>query len=212
MTRLLIVRHGESLYNLEKRYTGQTDVPLTEKGRVQAELTAKYVLQNYSVDVVYSSDLCRAIDTAKPVAEPLGLEIKTDPRLREMYAGKWQGILFSEVRELFKEDYDLYKSDKNKGRTTGGESMLDVRDRAYAAIKDIAEENPGKTVFVATHNGTLMAIQSPILNIDINDVQSTSNNSVTELIYEGGSFKIVKFDYTEHLGDLVTSFKSKTHN
>ena len=90
--------------------------------------------------------------------------------------------------------------------------MLDVRDRAYAAIKDIAEENPGKTVFVATHNGPLMALQSPICEIDINDVKSTSNNSVTELIYENGKFSIVKFDYTEHLGDLVTSFKSTSHN
>ena len=212
MTRLILVRHGESLYNLEKRYTGQTDVPLTEKGRKQATLTAKYVLENYHIDAVYSSDLCRAVDTAKPVAEPLGLEIKTDARLREIYAGKWQGILFAEVREHFKEDYDLYKSDKNKGRTTGGESALEVRDRVYAAILDIAEKNPDKTVFIATHNGPLMAIQSPILNIDINEVKSTSNNSVTEVVYNNGSFEIVKFDYTEHLGDLVTSFKNKSHN
>ena len=90
--------------------------------------------------------------------------------------------------------------------------MLDVRDRVYAAIKDIVAENDGKTVFVATHNGALMAMQAPICNIDINDVKSTSNNSVTELIYEDGSFRIVKFDYTEHLGGLVTSFKSKSHN
>ena len=212
MTKLIIVRHGESLYNLERRYTGQTDVPLTEKGRTQAALTAKYVLENYKIDSVYASDLVRAIDTARPVAEPLGLFIKTDPRLREIYAGKWQGVLFAEVCILFKEDYELYKADKNKGRTTGGESMLDVRDRVYAALTDIAKENSDKTVFIATHNGPLMAMQSPICNVDINDVQSTSNNSVTELLYKNGSFEVVKFNYTEHLGDLITSFKNKSHN
>lgn len=141
MTRLIIVRHGESLYNLERRYTGQTDVPLTEKGITQAKITAEYVLKNYKIDTVYSSDLSRAVDTARPVAEPLGHTIKTDPRLREIFAGRWQGLLFSEVKEVYKEEYELYQRDKNVGRTLDGESMIDVRDRAYAAIKDIAEKN-----------------------------------------------------------------------
>ena len=200
MTRLIIVRHGESLYNLERRYTGQTDVPLTEKGITQAKITAEYVLKNYKIDTVYSSDLSRAVDTTRPVAEPLGHTIKTDPRLREIFAGRWQGLLFSEVKEVYKEEYELYQRDKNVGRTLDGESMIDVRDRAYAAIKDIAEKNDGKTVFIATHNGPLMAIQSPIYNIDINDVKDTSNNSVTELVYKDGSFEVIKFNYTEHLG------------
>ena len=90
--------------------------------------------------------------------------------------------------------------------------MLDVRDRVFAAITDIAEENPDMTVFIATHNGPLVAMQAPILNIDINDAQGTSNNSVTELHYENGKFEIVRFNYVEHLGDLVTSFKKKEHN
>ena len=87
MTKLILIRHGERVFNLKARYTGQTDVPLTEKGIEQAKITAEYILKNYKIDAVYSSDLARAIDTARPVAEPLGLKIKTDN-------GVWEAELY----------------------------------------------------------------------------------------------------------------------
>ena len=170
MTKLILIRHGESTYNLERRYTGQTDVPLTEKGILQAKITADYILENYKIDAVYSSDLSRAVDTARPIAEPLGLEIKTDARLREIYAGKWQGILFSEVRTIYAEDHERYKRDRENAKTTGGEGMADVRDRAFSAICDIIKENPDKTVLVSAHNGSLMALQSPLLGISLSEI------------------------------------------
>ena len=81
MTRLILIRHGESEYNLIRRYTGQSDIDLTDKGRLQASITGEYILANYKIDEIWSSDLRRAIDTARPIAEPLGLPIKTDKRL-----------------------------------------------------------------------------------------------------------------------------------
>lgn len=212
MTKLILIRHGESVFNLKKRYTGQLDVPLTEKGVEQARITAEYILKNYKIDAVYSSDLSRAIETAKPIAEPLGLDIKTDRRLREINSGKWQGLPFDTVKEKYKEDYEFYKNNPLTARMTGGEGAVDVLERAYAAILDIAAENSGKTVLVSSHNGTLKYLQVPMLGIGIDDVKSLPNNSITELEVEGEEFNVIKLGYDGHLGDLATSFTEKTAN
>ncbi len=212
MTRLVIIRHGESVYNIERKYTGQLDVALTEKGVLQAEITGKYILENYKIDKIYSSDLTRAIDTAKPIADPLGLEIHTDARLREIYAGEWQGYYFNDVAEIFKEEYEYYKTHKTIARTPGGEGMQDVMKRMHEAVKEIAATNDGKTVLISTHNGPLMTLEVLVYGIPLDDIYSVSNNSITELEYENGSFKAVKFGYNEHLDELVTIFKNSSEN
>ena len=212
MTKLILIRHGESVFNLKARYTGQTDVPLTEKGIEQAKITAEYILKNYKIDAVYSSDLARAIDTAMPVAEPLGLKIKTDRRLREMNAGKWQGLPFAVVKEKYKEEYEFYVRNPMIAKTPNGEGMLDVLERAYAAILDIAAENNGKTVLVSFHNGPLKFLQVPMLGVGFDDTKSLPNNSITEVDVEGEDFKVIKLGYDGHLGELSTSFKEKTEN
>lgn len=212
MTRILLIRHGESVFNLERKYSGQLDVPLTEKGVEQAQKTADYILKNYKIDAVYSSDLSRAINTAKPISEPLGLEIKTDPRLREIYAGKWQGLYFADVGVLYKEEYESYKADKENARTLGGEGMQDVMKRVVESVLEIAQTNDGKTVLISTHNGPLMTLEVPLLNITLNDIYSLSNNSITEIEYSEGKFKLIKLGYDEHLGDLITKFTNKHSN
>ena len=212
MTKLILIRHGESLFNLEKRYTGQLDVPLTEKGLEQAKITADYLLKNYKIDEIYSSDLSRAIETAKPIAEPLGIKIKTDVRLREIYAGAWQGLLFSEVKEKHREDYELYKANPATGRSTGGESMADVLRRVHAAILDIVRDNPEKTVLVSFHNGPLKALQAPLLGIGLNETKNLTNNSITEVDFDGDVCKIIRLGYDGHLGNLSTGFTEKTAN
>lgn len=209
MTKLVIVRHGESLFNLTRQYTGQTDVPLTEKGLAQAKITARYILENYKIDEVYSSDLCRAIDTAKPVADPLGLTIKTDSRLREINAGIWQGMYFKDVREKYKDEYALYQSDRTTQRTPGGEGLFDVQKRTLEAVDAIAKTNDGKTVMIATHNGPLMTICTKFQGQNLNEAKSLSNNSITEIDYENGEYKIIRLGFDEHLGELVSSFDKK---
>lgn len=212
MTRLILIRHGESLYNLEKRYTGQTDVPLTEKGVLQAKITADYIIENYKIDEIYSSDLSRAVETARPIADALGLTIKTDERLREIYAGEWQKLLFSEVKARYPEEYEEYKRSEGLKRTRGGESLIDVQERAYSAVLDIIRDNPGKTVLISSHNGPIKALLAKLLGIGLPEMKSVSNNSVSEVLCEGGKYEVIKLGYDGHLGELVTSFKEKTAN
>ena len=212
MTKIILIRHGQSEYNLTRRYTGQTDVELTEIGRIQAEITGKYILENYKIDEIWSSDLKRAVDTAKPIADALGLEIKTDERLREIYAGDWQGMLFSEVEEKFAEEYAYYKANKSISRTPNGEGLCDVLPRVEAAVREIAEKCDGKCVLISTHNGPIMTLEVPMLGKDLQELIPLSNNSITEADYENGSFKVVKLGYDEHLKGLITKFKNNNEN
>ena len=109
MTKILIVRHGNSLSNIAKTFTGHIDSPLSETGKMQAEKASEFIFQNYKVDKIYSSDLSRAIDTVKPLANKLNLAITLEEGLREIYGGNWEGVELSRLEELFYDDYLVWK-------------------------------------------------------------------------------------------------------
>ena len=179
---------------------------------LQAEITAEYVLKNYKIDAIYSSDLSRSVKTAQPIADALGLPIKTDARLREIHAGDWQDRLFSEIKVTCKEEYDRYRESGGYARTPNGESLEDVLNRAYAAVLDIIRENEGKTVLISSHNGPIKSLAVPFLGQKLHETESVSNNSVTEVDCDGGKYTVVKLGYDEHLSGITTSFTEKTAN
>ena len=207
MVKLLIVRHGFSTSNKDGTFTGQIDVPLSEEGFAQAELVSDYIIDNYDVGAVYSSDLIRAIDTVKKVANAKNLPILTDKRLREVFCGKWEGILVEKVKEIYKEDYLAWKSGSETAYITGGENMLEVKLRSVEVIKKIVKENEGKTVVIATHGGVIKPLISGVLGVQyqtLNDMPWATNASITELDYEDGKFSLVKFSFDDYLGKLKT--------
>ena len=155
MTHLVITRHGYSEYNKTRMYTGQVDVALTELGLRQAEKTAEYVAENYKIDAIYSSDLRRAMSTAIPLSERLGISVIKEPLIKEIYGGLWENKLMPEIDEKYHDDYQVYKTTIGLARCTGGESMAELQARALEGMRNIAEANDGKTVFVATHGGVL---------------------------------------------------------
>lgn len=103
MTTLLLIRHGQSEANLQGRFAGQYDSPLTELGHAQARRTAEFIAQNYAVDAVYCSDLQRARATGQHTAARLGLEVISDRGLREIYAGAWEGLPFERMNAEYPE-------------------------------------------------------------------------------------------------------------
>lgn len=211
MTRLLLIRHGESQANRGSFFAGQKDVPLEEKGLSQARVTADFIVHNYSVDKIYASDLCRAYDTGKAVADLLGLEVIPDPRLREIYAGQWQGQKFTDIIDGFSTDYQIWLKDIGNCVCTGGESVAQLGSRVLEALTDIARTNPGKTVVIATHATPIRVLQC-LLNgqsLDhMKDIPWTSNASVTEITYESGLWNLEKIGYDRHLSALKTSFSA----
>lgn len=205
MTHLIITRHGYSEYNKTRMYTGQVDVALTDLGLRQAARTAEYVAETYHIDAIYSSDLRRAMSTAIPLSERLGIPVIKEPLIREIYGGLWENKLMPEIDRLYHDDYQLYKTTIGIARCTGGESLAELQARALEGMKKIAEENDGKTVFVATHGGVLLTLVSAWMGLPLSKMHETppaTNSSITEVVYENGVFKIIKYSFDEHLGEL----------
>ncbi len=207
MTRLVITRHGQSLANAQFRFAGHSDFDLSETGFAQAELVANYICTHEKIDKIYSSDLLRAYNTALPTARRLGLQIIPTESLREIYAGEWEGRTTAELAVEFEQDFSVWRNDYARSRCTGGESTAEVYERAYAAVKCIAEKNDGLCVMVSTHATMVRALHARALGLDATrtgEIAFTHNASVNIFTYENGILKPEQLNITEHLGDMVT--------
>ena len=214
MVRLLIVRHGLSLTNKDKRYTGQRDVPLAPLGLLQGEAVSRYIAENYEVSAIYSSDLSRAVDTVAPLAKYLSLPIVKTAALREFAMGEWEGKNFEEVKTLFPETCALLKTEKWRVRYDGGESYEEVRARVRDCFAKIVMENEGKTVAVASHGGAIRAYLSIVMGLDLKDiagVPAVSNASLSVVEVENGAYRIVCLGEDGYLADIVYATDPEIH-
>lgn len=211
MTRILLVRHGESESNILGTFTGQLDAPLSELGHAQAESTARFILENYRVDAVYSSDLRRAYDTGAHTAEKLGLQVQTDKRLREIHGGQWHGMRFSDLSSTHPKEYALWQQDVGNSHCPGGESVAELADRVWECVMEICENNPGKTVLIAAHATPIRTVQWKATGKDLaymKQIPWVSNASVSEFSYENGVLTPVKLSQDGHLATMKTNLPS----
>lgn len=207
-TTLLFVRHGQSEANLKAIFAGRTsDFPLTELGQKQAEIMSEHVLNKYKIEAVYSSTLSRAVDTAKKVADKLGLEIHKDVRLNEIDGGLWNGMNFSDIALMYKDEFELWRSDLSKVQPPNGETVYDLQKRGLAAITEIAEKEKGKTVLISTHRVFLRTIQCKWENRPVSDINSCewlANCSVSEVLFSNGELIPINVGQDEFMGDFIT--------
>ncbi|MGE9294945.1 MAG: histidine phosphatase family protein [Puniceicoccales bacterium] len=153
--RLIVIRHGETEWNVQHRYQGQQDSPLTAKGREQAEAVAER-LAGFSFDRIVSSDLGRAVDTAKAIArQHPGVTWDKDVGLRERNFGVLAGFTRAEAAKKFPVEEEGYLHGGVDYRIPQGESLRDVYLRAGETFDRLAETHAGKTVCVVTHGGLL---------------------------------------------------------
>ena len=162
MSTIYLVRHGATEWNTHKRAQGQADIPLTDKGRLQALDVAKQ-LCNFEIKAVYSSDLQRAVHTAQPVANVLGLEVITDPAFREIDQGEWTGLPVDEIARKWPE---LWGSARHYNARPGGEAPQEVRKRALEGLKRALEAHPQGEIVVVSHGGTIRWICAEALGYD----------------------------------------------
>ncbi len=206
-TNILLIRHGESIANLEKIFLGQKNMDLTIKGVEQANCTASF-LSNMNIDAIYSSDLTRATQTAKPLSENMNIELTLDARLREIDAGEWDLKPWGNLPSLYPEDYSLYTSSIGEGKCTGGESFGDLRRRITGAMLDISKSHTGGTIAVFSHATSILAFLSDVKGTPPNKVKELdypTNASVSYFKYKKGKFSLVEYSRDDFLGDLVTS-------
>ena len=162
MTTLLLVRHGETEWNRVGRWQGHSDTVLNDFGREQAGRLARELAD---VDVVYSSDLARARETAEILAEPLGLEVRFDPRLRERSFGAWEGLNTAEIEAKFGEAHARWLTGESAGADDAepfGEFGARVRD----FLGDIVARHPEETVLVVGHGGSIRVIHALASGLD----------------------------------------------
>lgn len=201
ITRLYLIRHGESEGNKRLIFLGHTDLDITERGHLQAACTARY-LEGIHADAIYSSDLIRAYNTAKHTAELKDMPITKEQGLREIYAGLWENRLYEELRVEFKEDRDVWVQSIGLSRCTEGESFAELRERMLSTLRRIAESHEGETVFCFTHAAAIRAVAGAVSGLALEDAKNvpwSENASVTELEYDNGKFRLVRYGYDEHL-------------
>jgi broad specificity phosphatase PhoE len=157
--RVLLVRHGRTAYNFEARFQGQTDVPLDEVGLGEVKRTAEAVAVLLDGDParIVSSDLQRASKTAEALAERLGVDVTLDTRLREIFAGEWEGLLRDEIVASWPDDYQAWWRGDPDVRIGGGESRTDAGARTAEAISQLESEMDGGTLICVSHGGALRA-------------------------------------------------------
>ena len=207
MTRLLLVRHGQSDANLGGIFAGQIDPALTQLGLRQAQCTADFIIKNYPVDAVYSSDLQRAYHTGNAVAQKLGLPVHTDTGLREISAGSWEGRRFDDLQAENSPAYQAWRQDIGHAKCPGGESIETLACRVWETVRAIAEENDGKTVVLALHATPIRVLQWHVSGRDLGYMQQipwVSNASVSEFVYENGVMTPVKISQDDHLAEMKT--------
>jgi broad specificity phosphatase PhoE len=162
VTTLLLVRHGETDWNRDGRWQGQSDTPLNELGRRQAhELAAALD----DVDAVYSSDLGRARETAEILADRLGMEIHVDPRLRERSFGAWEGLTTAEIEDRFSEAHGRWQAGEGFG-ADDAEPFDVFASRVGGFLDDVLRGHPEGTVLVVGHGGSIRVIHALATGLD----------------------------------------------
>jgi probable phosphoglycerate mutase len=161
---VLVWRHGQTAWNAKRRFQGQLDIPLDDVGREQAARAAA-LLASFSPSAILCSDLIRARETARPLADLTGLPVATDPRLREIDVGAWQGLTFEEVSERYPAEAADWR-DGGEGRRGGGETLVEVGARGVAAVGEALVSIPdGGTLVVVTHGAAGRAIVASMIGL-----------------------------------------------
>ncbi len=198
---LYCIRHGESSYNAQGRIQGQSDVPLSETGRRQGQALAA-ALADLPIEAIYASPLRRAMQTAQPIADPLKLEVLTDPRLMEVHAGVFQDQLRTDLETLYPEEIARWRSGDPDFVIPGGESRRDLMRRGLAAFEAIGRGGHAQAV-VVTHGGLLAAALKALLEIPAQRHPFVLHNgSISQIELTDGQVRLLSVNQVDHLRDV----------
>lgn len=162
-TELFLIRHGETLWNRNRRIQGQLDIGLSEFGARQARAVAER-LRDVRFRALYSSDLTRAHATARPIAAATGLDIRLEAALRERHFGILQGTLRSVVQAHYTEIWEAYRNDPDY-QVPAGESSRGFNARCVNCLETLAQRHPGERIAIVTHGGVLGSLLRHTLNM-----------------------------------------------
>jgi broad specificity phosphatase PhoE len=202
MTELILVRHGETVWNVEKIYRGRADVELDEVGIKQAELLGKY-LSNWELEAIYSSPLKRALETANIIARYHKIGVYIGDGLIDFDYGEWQSLPEQEVRRLYPALLDKWHNNPHEIRMPGGESLADVRERAAGIVDDVLSKYGGSVV-LASHRVVNKVLICSLLGLDNSYFWNIKQDvgGITIFNYVDGRFVLTRHNDTSHLKEL----------
>lgn len=205
MTDIYFVRHAESFGNLTRRVYGHFDGLVTPKGYLQIEKLAERFCDIH-IDKVYSSDLTRAVETAKAIYEPKGLALIKEPAFREIGFGVWEDRPWGELVLSHRQAYDAWVSSPLEFAVSGSETYADVYERARRALDRVVSENDGKSVCIVSHGASIrMLMHGMKNNDDLTGVESADwgdNTCVSHFKYDNGKYTEVFMNCNDHLRSL----------
>ena len=202
VTRIVAVRHGETVWNAEMRMQGQLDTRLSARGERQARRTAA-ALAGEGIEAIVSSDLVRAAATAAAIAEVVGLPVATDAGLRERSFGVFQGWTYAEIDARWPEDAARWRRHDPTFAPEGGESLVEFDARAVAALTRIAAAARGRTILVVSHGGVLDCLYRAATGLGLDAPRSwqLGNAAINRVLFTGERFTLVGWSDTSHLED-----------
>ncbi|MBV8717000.1 MAG: histidine phosphatase family protein [Chloroflexi bacterium] len=203
--RILLARHGETVFNVEGRWQGQSDSPLTERGKAQARELAR-ALSDEPIVAVYSSDLGRAADTAAEVAHVHSLPVIADVRVREIDVGKWTGLGRPEIAAQWPDGLAAWASTPSRYRMPGGEDLAEAQARALAFFAERMPDHLGQTVVLITHGAIGQAILVEAMGLTVEHLwlkQRMDNTQISRLEWstERG-LELIEFSDVRHLEEV----------
>ena len=208
MTEIILIRHGETAWNRERRMQGQTDTPLSDIGRAQAEALGQRMTK-HKFSALYSSDLSRAYQTAAAVARVSGREIRRDPALRERTFGIFEGLTYAEMAQRYPEEHARFLQRDADYAVPGGESPRQFYERGLACINGIADAHPDECVVVVTHGMVLDTLHRAARNMSLTEKRDAPlfNASLNTFRREGQAWIEVSWGDITHLTEAgVTHF------
>ncbi|MEO0596147.1 MAG: histidine phosphatase family protein [Chloroflexota bacterium] len=205
MTTLWLVRHGETDWNVQRRFQGTSDQPLNTNGEAQASSLAPR-LAEMTFDAIYASDLIRVQRTAElALSQRSGMTIRNDRRLRELFFGTWEGMTIEDIRETFPDEYALWSEDGEQN-VHGGERTSDAVARLNAFIADIRDQyDKGDQILIFAHGGTLAILTCILLGTDPDQwwKYRFKNCSLSELIIVSRGTVLSRLNDMAHFDSLA---------
>ncbi|MBW7925429.1 MAG: histidine phosphatase family protein [Burkholderiaceae bacterium] len=204
-TELVLVRHGITAWNRERRFQGQLDTPLDEQGFEQARKTGRR-LASWPLAAVYTSDLLRARQTAEAIAAPHGLDLRIESRLRERHYGGYEGRTYDEIERSDPDGYARWRAREPAfALPGGGETLRSLHERVEAALRDLARRHEGQVVAIVTHGGVLdcafrvatgLALEAP-------RTHELLNASLNRIAWQDESFALLAWADAAHLVEAI---------
>jgi broad specificity phosphatase PhoE len=202
--RVMFIRPGETDWNRLNRWQGQVHIPLNEHGRQQAERLAQFI-RPLGIQMIYSSDLRRARDTAELLAAALQTQTMFDKRLRERHMGEWQGLTLQDIKAWYPEEYARLRENPFQYQIEGGESRQQVMTRVRACFGDIMGRSNSETIGIVSHTTAIMTILNDLVPESNPFDLEFSNISVTTIVQDDdGSWQVAQLNDVSHLDGMPT--------